>query len=194
MAAAAPQRAPGVGQAAVPAVQVDERVAEAAPERQAEAEDPRVQDPACPRRVGSVRTCVERVAGVALSGEGREEAGVVGGRVGVARRVRGARGGGAEGWRSAGLGRGAEERCGGGTHVPFGSLGLLRARVASADWRFGVGCGGQCEGARAEAGGAVCGVPAAVGVFGWVRGWLQLQHRRRTRGRRAAREACRKAK
>nr|CAB3485121.1 unnamed protein product [Digitaria exilis] len=113
-----PRRAPGVGQAAGPAVEVDERVHEAASEGQAEAQDPRVQDTACPRRVRPVRTCVERVAGVALSCERREEVGVVGSRVGIASRAGGAREGGAEG-RALGsrLGRGAEERCGGGTHV-----------------------------------------------------------------------------
>jgi hypothetical protein len=109
----AAQSAPGVAHAAGPGVEVDEPLAEAPLELQAEAQDPRVQDPARPRWVGALGTCVERVVGVALSGEGGEEVGVI---------DDGVRGGGRG---EAGMGkllgsrrgRVAEQGCGSGTHV-----------------------------------------------------------------------------
>jgi hypothetical protein len=101
-----------------------------------------VHDPARPRRVGSVRTRVERVAGVAISGEGREEAGVVGLGVGVAR----GGGGGAEG-RTLGsrLGHGAEERCGSGTHGRTAAAAACDVQFRRASARAASVDGWQCE-------------------------------------------------
>lgn len=80
-----------------------------------------MQDPACPRLMGSVRTCVERVVGVAaLPGERGEEGGVVGRGVGLTtRRVRGrgCRKGAERVLLGSRLGRGAEEGGGSGMHV-----------------------------------------------------------------------------
>jgi hypothetical protein len=70
--------APDIAQAVGPGVEVDEPLTEALHKRQAEAQDPRLQGTARLRGVGTRGTCVKRVAGVALSGEGGEEADVVG--------------------------------------------------------------------------------------------------------------------
>lgn len=77
-----------------------------------------MQDPACPRLMGSVRTCVERVMGVAaLPGERGEEGGVVGRAVGLTRRLRGCRKEAKRMLLGPRLGRGADEGGGSGMHV-----------------------------------------------------------------------------